>query len=338
MNVDSHAYHRGGVEHGVDAGLGVVAHDETAELQVRGQETAGGVVPQLDFAVIVFEVRGHGSGTQVAPFADDGVAQEPVVRLVGEAEHHHVVQLAAHLAVGTQRGGSVDFGTHVDIGMLAGGKRCSYAAALHHLRVSAQIDGAVGHVEDGALGLGTGLDKDFGGAVGKTGVADDAVRGAERLAGASAGDEFEIGFETLAVEQENIVEMLDIPKFAGTFEGMGVAVLPEVGFTPAEGDDRLLVDERFAGIQNIDLSGQLLVGNQMAGYEKVVVGKVSRVFPGHVIGGEVGVVARQHAFPLFAYGEDTYAYVGDGPGKRQGQQFEMLLVDVEENDIFHNRL
>ena len=45
VNVYTHAKHGGGVEHAVDAHLGVVAHYQTAELQTSAQEAGGGVVP-----------------------------------------------------------------------------------------------------------------------------------------------------------------------------------------------------------------------------------------------------------------------------------------------------
>ena len=258
--------------------------------------------------------------------------------LVGEAEHHHVVQFAAHLAVGSQGGGSVDFGTHVDKHMFAGGEGGPYATALHHLAVGTQVDGAVGHVEDGALGLGSGLDEYLGGSVGKAGVADDAVRRAERLAGAAAGDEFEIGLETLAVEQEDVVEVVNVAELLLASERGGVTPFAEVGFAAPEGDDRILVDQRLARLQPVYLGNQCIVGDEVTGDEEVVGGDDGRIFPGHIFGGDIGVAAGQQAFPLFSQGEDTHAYVGDGAGEGQGQQLEMLLGCVEENDIFHNRV
>lgn len=338
VNVHTHAHDGGGVEHGVDARFGVVAHDEAAKLQVGTQEAAGGVIPQFYFAVIVFEIRSYRPGTQIAPFANDGVAQKTVVSLVGEAEHDHVVQFAAYFTIGSQGGGSVDFGTHVDICVFAGGKGRSYATAFHHLAVGSQIDGTIGNVEDGTLGFGPGFEKYLGSSVGETGVADNPVRGAERLAGASAGNQSEIGFETLAVQQEDVIKVVDVSGLFPDRDGGRVTTLVKIGLGAPEGYDRVVVGECFAGVESVDLCRQILVGNEVAGDEEVVGGYGGRIFLGHVFGSEIGVGAGQQTFPFLAYGENPYAYVGDGAGKRQGQQFEMLLVDVEKNDIFHNRM
>ena len=44
------------VEHRVDAGFGVVAHDQSAKLQAGAVEASGGVVPQPDRRIVVLEV------------------------------------------------------------------------------------------------------------------------------------------------------------------------------------------------------------------------------------------------------------------------------------------
>ena len=56
IEVHTHTYGGGGVEHGVDARLGVVAHDEAAELESCVDKTALTYAPQFDGAVGVFEV------------------------------------------------------------------------------------------------------------------------------------------------------------------------------------------------------------------------------------------------------------------------------------------
>ena len=53
MDVDSHAYNGGRVEHRVDSCLRVVGHNQAAELQSGAQEAVTGIVPELDFRIVV---------------------------------------------------------------------------------------------------------------------------------------------------------------------------------------------------------------------------------------------------------------------------------------------
>ena len=76
VDVDTDTDDCGGVEHCVDAGLRVVAHDEAAELQACRQKALGGIVPQFDGRVVVFQIRGDAACAEVTPRADDGVAEE----------------------------------------------------------------------------------------------------------------------------------------------------------------------------------------------------------------------------------------------------------------------
>ena len=48
MNIHPYANDRGSIEHAVDTGLGVVAHDKAAELQAGAQEAVSWIVPELD--------------------------------------------------------------------------------------------------------------------------------------------------------------------------------------------------------------------------------------------------------------------------------------------------
>lgn len=123
MEVDTDTDDGSGVEHTVDAGLGVVAHDKAAELQAGAQEAVSGIVPELDFGVVVLEVGSCCSAAEVAPFADNGVAEETVVSLVAVANHYHIIKFSTHLAVGAESGGSVNLGAHVHLAVSAGGKR-----------------------------------------------------------------------------------------------------------------------------------------------------------------------------------------------------------------------
>ncbi len=56
MQVYPHADNSRGVYHCVYAGFGVVAHEESAELQTGAEEPPCGVVPQLYFGVVVLKV------------------------------------------------------------------------------------------------------------------------------------------------------------------------------------------------------------------------------------------------------------------------------------------
>ena len=115
MNIHSYANDRGSIEHAVDSGLGMVAHDKSAELQTCAQEAMGRIVPEFDFGVVVLEVGSSGASAEVAPFADNGVAEEAVVSLVAVANHYHIIKLSTHFAVGTQGGGTVNLGAHIHL-------------------------------------------------------------------------------------------------------------------------------------------------------------------------------------------------------------------------------
>lgn len=151
VDVAADAYDGSGVEHGVNAGLAVVAHDESAELEVGAEEAVGGIVPEAYEVVGVLEIGGHASGSEVAPAADDGIAEETVVRLVGVAVNDGIVQLAADFAPGSDGGVGVDFGAHVDGGVVADGDGSAEHGAFHDGGVAAYIDGAGGSVEDASF-------------------------------------------------------------------------------------------------------------------------------------------------------------------------------------------
>ena len=91
----AHADGGAGVEHRVDAAFGVVAHNQTAELLVGLFHSVCEIVPQADVGVVVLEVGAVGGGAEVAPLADDAVAEETIVRLVGVAENDHIAQFTA---------------------------------------------------------------------------------------------------------------------------------------------------------------------------------------------------------------------------------------------------
>lgn len=151
VDVAADTYDGSGVEHGVNAGLAMVAHDESAELEVGAEEAVGGIVPETYEVVGVLEIGGHASGSEVAPAADDGIAEETVVRLVGVAVNDGIVQLAADFAPGSDGGVGVDFGAHVDGGVVADGDGSAEHGAFHDGGVAAYIDGAGGGVEDASF-------------------------------------------------------------------------------------------------------------------------------------------------------------------------------------------
>ena len=66
-DVAAYAYHRGRIEHRVDAGFGMIAHDKAAELQFGAFESAQRIVPQPYEVVGVFKVGCHAASAQVAP-------------------------------------------------------------------------------------------------------------------------------------------------------------------------------------------------------------------------------------------------------------------------------
>ena len=83
--------------------------------------------------------------------------------LVGIAEHHHIVELAAYLTPGADGGIGVYEGAHVDSRVVAYGERSAQAAALHHGGAAAYVYGASEGVERGAEHRCSLLDEDVGG-------------------------------------------------------------------------------------------------------------------------------------------------------------------------------
>ena len=100
MDVDADSEDGCGVDHAVDADLAVVAHEEAAELQTRALKALAGIVPQLDFAIVVLEVAGGCASADVTPLADDGITEESVVRLIAVADKDGVLNFATDLAMG----------------------------------------------------------------------------------------------------------------------------------------------------------------------------------------------------------------------------------------------
>lgn len=192
--------------------------------------------------------------------------------LVGKTKHDDVIQLTTYFAKGSQCGSAVDFGSHVDHDMFTGCKWSSNAASFHDFAIGSQVYGAVGDIENGTFGTGARFQKYFGCPVGETGVADDAVRVAQLLAGAAAGDQFEIGFEAFTVLPENVIEVSDAMGVLLAFDCAGISFVVEIGFAPPKCDKFSVVENGVAGIQLGNLFHQNAVWQDMAGHKQVVGG------------------------------------------------------------------
>ena len=208
VDIHTHAKHRGGVEHGVDACFGMVAHYQAAELKPCAQKMRAGIVPQPDRSIVVFQIGRYASGTDIAPLPDYGVAEETVVGLVGKRVYNHVVQFSAYFTPGADSCAGIYLGAHVHNGMGAYSYRSAQHTALHHLSVGSHVYRTGGGVEEGAFYPCAFLKKH------ERGVAYHSIRVAERQRGAVAGDGPEIGYYCSAVVQKNVVELLHGGQFA----------------------------------------------------------------------------------------------------------------------------
>ena len=143
MEVYTHADNSSCIEHAVYSGLGVIAHDEAAELQVSPHEALRGIVPYPYLRIIVLEIARISACSYVAPLPYHGVAEVAVVRLVAESEHDSIVDLSADLAIGAESGTTINLRSHPDLCIVADSKRTSQASALHDMRSSSYIYRAV---------------------------------------------------------------------------------------------------------------------------------------------------------------------------------------------------
>jgi len=81
-HIAGYADHRSGIEHGVDACLAVVTHDQANELLAAFVKSTAAVIPDLDIVVVVLQVARIGVCAQIAPFSNGGIAQEAIVAFV----------------------------------------------------------------------------------------------------------------------------------------------------------------------------------------------------------------------------------------------------------------
>ena len=123
MEVDTDTDDGSGVEHTVDAGLGVVAHDKATELEVGTHEALLVIIPDTDLGVIVFEIAGIGAGADVTPLPYHGIAEIAIMGLIAETEDNGIIDFATHLAERAERRTAIDLGTHTYFGIIAEGER-----------------------------------------------------------------------------------------------------------------------------------------------------------------------------------------------------------------------
>ncbi len=162
-----------GGEVSADAELGVIGDDGTEELFAGGFFDA--VEGHSDLAVGIFEIAGGSSGTEVGPFADDGLTEESDVLFAGVSEEERVGDFAADAGAGSEGGVFADVGTGADDAVGTDGDGAGDDGVGADFGVWADDDGAVLGVEDGP-----GPDFDAGGEV-------DVVRVKEVDAGVEGG-------------------------------------------------------------------------------------------------------------------------------------------------------
>ena len=102
------------IEHGVDAAFAVVTHQHATKLQSAIDVGGCCFIPHPHSAVIAFEVAGIGVGAEVAPFADDGVAQKSIVSFVTVSQEGTIRHFTANAAVRTDGRWAINPCSHFD--------------------------------------------------------------------------------------------------------------------------------------------------------------------------------------------------------------------------------
>ncbi len=164
-DVDVDAHDRTRVEHRADACLGVVAHEQAAEGLPGVFQLFSGVVVELDVGIVVFQVGVVGIGPQVAPFADDRVAEVAIVAFVTVAEEYRIINLAAHFAIRPDGGVGSNLRPLSDDRAFAQRKRPLNNRALTDRRVAAQINRPTLRVQNRRADCDTFFDKNIFGRV-----------------------------------------------------------------------------------------------------------------------------------------------------------------------------
>ena len=151
VNVHAHAKHGGGVDHTVYARFAMVAHNQSHKLAACALKSLRRIVPEFNFAIVVFEVRRCGAASEVAPFAYHGIADEAIVRLVAVTDEYGVLHFATHFAEWAESGAFVDFRTDFHFRVVASRKWATNAGALHNLHIFADVDRTFLRVEESTV-------------------------------------------------------------------------------------------------------------------------------------------------------------------------------------------
>ena len=336
MEVDTYAHHRRGVEHAVDADFRVVAHNEAAEQEVCTHEGVRGVVPDADFRVVVLEVGGVRAGADVAPLPYHGVAEEPVVRLVGIPEHDDVVELAAGLTDGAEGGASVYLGAHVDVGMVAEGYRTTKTGAFHDLCVAADVDRTAGDVDCRAVTLRVLLYEDGLTAVLVKIRADDCVSVVKWLRDAAGCKAKEVAADEFAVEQEDIEDEPDGVEWCAVDLRIPAYVI-ETGHPAACGDEHPVgVYEGVAGVEVADSGNEGVVGEYVSGNKERfgVIGRGAE-FRTEIIDGVMVCGSSEGGVPFLCDGGDADAEISNGACEREREEIILTDLCIAEVKIAH---
>ena len=117
-DVTSDADYSASVEHGIDACLAMVAHDEAAEQPPSIPLAIAGIAEDADLLVVVLEVAAISISTEVAPSTNDTITKETIMPLVAKGLEDGITDLTAYFAIRPDGGVTFDFGTHVDNGIV----------------------------------------------------------------------------------------------------------------------------------------------------------------------------------------------------------------------------
>lgn len=336
MEIDAHSHHSGRVEHAVDSGLGMVAHDKPAELQVCSHEPLRGIVPDADLAIVVFKIARICSGADVAPLPYHGVPEITVVRLVAVAEHDSVVDFTTHLAEGAESRTAVNLRTHPDFGVPTERQRAAEAASLHHLGVAADIDRAILKIDGAALHNGPLLYKEGGLTVAQFGVADHRGRTVGGDSRAAARVPHEIVDNLFGVQQKDIEHIADAARVVGRLAAITRIKTFEVAAQSVICPYAATVAKRVAHLQLRGLEGRGLVGQLVAGDEKslLVFTAIEGKLLAQITHGIKRILARQEMLPFFAYRHQADP---EGADRTRIGKREKILVNLMgvEKDYFH---
>ena len=337
VDIHAHTEHGGRVEHAVHSGFRMVAHDQAAKLQVGAHEALLYIIPDPDFAVVVFQIRGVDTGSDVTPLPYHGVAQIAVVALVAVAYHHYIAQFAAGLAIRPKRGAPVDLGSHPHLGIVAYGQPATDACAFHHLCILSYIYGTLAQVDDGSLDHSTLLYEKLRKAVcvGKGSY--------NEIVGISFGripplrEPAEVFFQSESIVEEDIKHISQPAAFPFILHVFHI-LASLVATHSAEGDGRSArIHQALAALQGAHGIGYLRRGNHgrihMQGLVALL--DLAREDIAHKVGCLHAVLSRKQRFPLLPQRSDPYPYLRDGARKGYGKQILKVFLRVVYDDMLH---